>query len=37
MAYDIKDGQVVERMPDAAEQEVARKAYEQKYGTKPRD
>jgi hypothetical protein len=37
MAYDIKDGQMVERMPDAAEQEVARKAYEQKYGTKPRD
>ncbi len=37
MAYDIKNGQIAERMPDATEQEVARKAYEQKYGTKPRD
>ncbi len=37
MSYDIKGGQVVERMPDVAEQQLARKAYEQKYGTKPRD
>lgn len=37
MVYDIKDGQIVERIPDPTEQEVARKAYEHKYGTKPRD
>ena len=37
MAYEIKGGQVVERVPDAAELEVGRKAYEGKYGRKPKD
>jgi len=37
VAYDMKDGQIAERTPDAAELQVGRKAYEEKYGRKPRD
>ena len=37
MAYDIKDGRVTERVPAAAELEVGRKAYQQKYGSRPKD
>lgn len=36
-AYDIRDGQIMERAPDADELEVARNAYEKKYGKRPRD
>lgn len=32
LAYDVKDGQILERTPDADELEVGRKAYEHKYG-----
>lgn len=37
MAYDIRDGRIAERVPDAAELEVGRKAYAKKYGSRPRD
>lgn len=32
LAYDIKGAHIVERAPDATEQEVGRQAYEKKYG-----
>ena len=35
-AYDITTGQIVERDPTSDEKEVARQAYEKKYGTRPR-
>ena len=36
-SYDIRDGRIAERVPDAAELEVGRKAYAEKYGSRPRD
>jgi hypothetical protein len=34
-SYDIKDGQIIERDPGDAEQDVARGAYREKYGKRP--
>lgn len=34
-AYDIKDGQIIERSPDKAEKDVARRAYKEKYSRQP--
>ena len=34
-AYDIKSGQIVERDANTQEQELARQAYEKKYGQRP--
>ncbi len=35
LAYDIKNGQIVERSPDDAERKVAREAYRRKYDQQP--
>jgi hypothetical protein len=37
LAYEMNGGQIVERVPTAPELEVGRKAYEKKYGTRPRN
>lgn len=36
VSYDIKSGRIIERAPTPAEEEIGRRAYEQKYGNQPR-
>lgn len=36
LSYDIRSGQIIERTPTSAEEEIGRQAYEQKYAKRPR-